>query len=241
VPGCSAGGPTRPPSTSCPPRSVMIPWMAATVEGAIALASTYTPRNPVATTARARSTAAPGGQTLTTRSLLRQASARLPPSVRPAPSALARVAGERPSEAQTTVAPDRTRDAATVMPMAPGWRTATRPRGGWGLVAAMVPATLSGDRSGDGVADRCDRTPRDCCATLWTTTRSEAHWRRARRPSVAGRTGVAALEGGDCVHGDQWQRPSRLCPNAPVPSCRRVGPEHTVAAYPSGGRGRRRA
>src|SRR5262249_33553763 len=88
------------------------------VPGEIALASTYSPRNPC--TAQATSVAPCGGHTEKITSASRATTATVPASLSPAALARAAVAALRPSDAHSTVCPRPVRQCPAAAPISPG-------------------------------------------------------------------------------------------------------------------------
>ena len=117
-PGATGGVPMIPPSTKL--ASLTIPAASRAVPGATALASTYTPPNPVPATARATSSAPCGGHTDTIISERPARSASEAAAVSPAASARAALAGLRPAASQSTSCPAAVRHCPTAAPISPG-------------------------------------------------------------------------------------------------------------------------
>ena len=118
MPGVTGGRPMMPPSTYRPPLSVIICATSRAVPGEIALASTYSPRNPC--TAQAMSVAACGGHTDKITSASSATPATVPASFSPAALARSAVAALRPSDAHKTVYPRLARHRPTAAPISPG-------------------------------------------------------------------------------------------------------------------------
>src|SRR5437870_7165673 len=125
VPRLRAGGPMMPPSTKRAPAASTMRPISRAVAGDTALPSTKIPRNPVAATARARSTAPCGGITerITRLDFTRSASVRASSSRLSAARAL--VAALRPWDTHNTRAPPATRVAPAVVPISPGFSSPT--------------------------------------------------------------------------------------------------------------------